>query len=352
MTTDLLVVGLDLLTGRAVHPTDGSYHHWQTKGYSGDRTLVCLYCHQAGHHVPLVVKGRLGGHRRLHFAHPPGMAHTPAHAPETIWHSDGKLLLAGWARTQPNVADVRVEWRTEDHRRRADVHVTLHDGSRLALELQHQLLTDRDWLARHRDYTERDVVDVWLWHPRLDRPGILLTHGVAVHYLNVHERRCAVPLGRPHARTAGWHTSPTLEHFGLHSPPCLEDALTLRWATLEYFGLNAHGLVPPATVRAELQANAAAVRAEAAAHAARIAEIRQLGARPTPKPRAAPPAPTPTRRRAPAVPGPVPPPRRPATIPTGRAGSLGQRWICPDCGNQTRLRVCLICRPTQPGPYR
>jgi hypothetical protein len=41
---DLLVVGLDLETGREVHVTDRPTEDWYPKGHNGDRTLICALC--------------------------------------------------------------------------------------------------------------------------------------------------------------------------------------------------------------------------------------------------------------------------------------------------------------------
>lgn len=55
------------------------------------------------------------------------------------------------ATTLSNVTRVRLEQRSEHRDRRADVHVVLDDGARLALEAQRELITDELWRARHRD---------------------------------------------------------------------------------------------------------------------------------------------------------------------------------------------------------
>ena len=99
------------------------------------------------------------------------------HHSESVWHAEGKQDLATWARTQPGVADARVEAFTADGRRRSDVQVHFLDGSRVALELQSRWVTDDEWLCRHRDYERVGVRDVWLWHPQVGVPGIVAEHG-------------------------------------------------------------------------------------------------------------------------------------------------------------------------------
>jgi hypothetical protein len=76
---DLLVVGLDLTTGREVHVADRPAEEWRQLGYGAAGTLVCFFCFHGvdaapGTRVPLVTKGRFGGRVRTHFAHPPGQA--------------------------------------------------------------------------------------------------------------------------------------------------------------------------------------------------------------------------------------------------------------------------------------
>jgi hypothetical protein len=80
VVADLFVVGLDLVTGLEVHARDRRTEEWRKEGHNGDRTLVCQACYEGAdllngpQIVPLVPKGREGGARRQHFAHPPGMA--------------------------------------------------------------------------------------------------------------------------------------------------------------------------------------------------------------------------------------------------------------------------------------
>jgi hypothetical protein len=88
---DLLVVGLYLVTGLEVHAEDRETWEWRKKGHNGDQTLVCLACYQGAELpdgprvVALVPKGKEGGARCRHFAHPPGMAPPGGrHNPESL----------------------------------------------------------------------------------------------------------------------------------------------------------------------------------------------------------------------------------------------------------------------------
>ena len=116
MAADLLVVGLDLVTGLEVHAGDRRTEEWRKKGHNGDRTLVCLACYEGAdlpdgpRTVALVPKGRDGGARQPHFAHPPGMAPSGGqHSPESLWHAEGKQAIPEWAEAQaarPNVRPI------------------------------------------------------------------------------------------------------------------------------------------------------------------------------------------------------------------------------------------------------
>ncbi|RVU14830.1 hypothetical protein EOT10_40290 [Streptomyces antnestii] len=88
-----------------------------------------------GTKVPLLARGRIGGLVRPHFAHPAGMAPPNGHRHETVWHINAKHRLARWAKSRHNVEGVVLEQWTDDRNRRADVHVLLRDGTRLALSL-------------------------------------------------------------------------------------------------------------------------------------------------------------------------------------------------------------------------
>ena len=157
---DLLVVGLDLVTGCEVHAGDRRTEEWREKGHNGDRTLVCQACYEGAdlrggpQIVALVPEGKEGGARQRHFAHPPGMAPPGGrHNPESLWHAEGKQAIRSWAAAQGYPA--RVEAWTADGRRRSDVEVITPGGGRLAIELQRGEISDAEWIARHEVNRER-----------------------------------------------------------------------------------------------------------------------------------------------------------------------------------------------------
>lgn len=177
---NLLVVGLDLETGQEVDIGDRKPWEWVPKGHNGDRTLVCKDCYEGQdlsgepRLVALVPKGRTGGRRRPHFAHPPGMAPPGGqHSRESLWHAKAKQRLRRWAETQGALA--RVEAYTHDGRRRSDVAIIVPGGGQVAIEVQLGELSDAQWLARHHDYVQAAITDVWLWHTVTWVPRVMFT---------------------------------------------------------------------------------------------------------------------------------------------------------------------------------
>jgi hypothetical protein len=241
---DLLVVGVDLVTRRIVHVDDFPRNVLKAKGYGGDGTLVCRDCLwgdgvPTGTRVPLVYRGKVYGKRRAHFAHPPGQGPIGGHRPETRWHADAKSRIAAWARRQPHVADVNVEHWTADGRRRSDVAVLFTDGTRLAIEIQQQPLTDDAWLARHEDYARLGVLDVWLWHPGIGAPGIALIEPQCHWQLNEQLDRIGVPVAEPH-RQRNANGVGVAEHY----PPCPGDDVRIMWFPFTQIELSPTGLRP------------------------------------------------------------------------------------------------------------
>jgi hypothetical protein len=293
---DLLVIGFDLETGREVHVSERSSEQWRRIGYGGTGQLVCFYCLRGfeaapGTQVPLVTRGRLGGKVRRHFAHPPGRAPAGGHHPETVWHLTTKHTLAVWARSRPSVARVRLEQWTQDHDRRADVEVLLHDGTKVALEAQRMLMTDDGWRVRHRDYIRQGVVDVWFWRPRVHFPHIVLDEGLPVWFYSVSKREAATSLGQPHARRGQWWDVPDLSVFGLHHPPCPLDALERVSMPLTSLELGPTGAILPEDLQDRLHDSQQDARRDAQLrqrsqerYAQAVREARERSRKPQPAP--------------------------------------------------------------------
>ncbi|MEU2380359.1 competence protein CoiA family protein [Streptomyces misionensis] len=267
MLDDLLVVGFDLETQTEVYIGERPLEQWRALGYGRRQTVVCFYCLRGidaptGTKVPLLARGRIGGLVRPHFAHPAGTAPPGGHSRETVWHINAKHRLARWAATLPNVARVRLEQWTEHRDRRADVHVTLVDGTRLALEAQRELITDELWQARHRDYAAAGVRDVWFMRPDTRIPHVLFAEGIPAWTLYHQDGTAEARLGEPHERGPQWWTK-DLRLFGLHHPPCAGDPVVRERFPLADLGLDAGGVTFPPAMTQHLAEQAARARRDA-----------------------------------------------------------------------------------------
>jgi hypothetical protein len=283
VVADLLVVGLDLVTLLEVHAGDRETWEWRKKGHNGDQTLVCLACYQGAdlpdgpQVVALVPKGRVGGARCRHFAHPPGMAPPGGrHNPESLDHSDGKQALRRWAAKQGFAA--RVEAWAADGRRRSDVEVIMPGGVRVAIELQCSEITDAEWIARHEDYIRAGIIDMWLWHRRIEVPRVVFQYDQPGWRFDLETGELGLQYARPDP--AAVRTASEPPECGLvHSPPCPEDRLATLWMPLESARLTWHGIELPAELTAELARLAEDVGRELAARSqAREAAARQARA--------------------------------------------------------------------------
>ena len=275
MAADLLVVGLDLVTGREVHAGDRRTEEWRKKGHNGDRTLVCLACYEGAdlpggpRIVALVPRGREGGARQQHFAHPPGMVPPGGrHSPESLWHAESKQAVREWAETQGFTA--QVEARTPDGRRRSDVEVIMPDGHRLAVELQRAEISDAEWIARHEDYVRAGITDQWFWHPATRVPRVVFRHRQPGWHFDLD----AGMIGLIHAQpgpAAAVTSRQSARCHAVHWPPCPSDQLATKWMPLASARLTPDGIEPSTQMTAELDRLAAVAACELAAEQARVA---------------------------------------------------------------------------------
>jgi hypothetical protein len=246
-----LVVGWDRDTKREVYVDETDVDYWRTKGYKrGDGSLVCLYCFEGdeappGTIIPLVVRHRVGGRVRAHFAHPPGLAPPRGHHRETVWHSTSKHLLAAWARGQDGVVDAFPERSTPDADRRSDVRVIFRDGSVVALELQHSVLHDEDWRHRHADYVRQDIVDVWIWEETVPTPWMVAQAGLPIWFLDLKKRSIGTLVGKPHRRLVDWFRSSDMSVYAEHHPPCVSDETEYHTWPMSGLKLTRRGLELP-----------------------------------------------------------------------------------------------------------
>jgi Competence protein CoiA-like family len=139
--------------GELVHLPRGAARAFRDRKAQGQQYL-CPVCDEAFHTVR-------GGTIRDHFAHAPGFRASASHAMSAA-HFDAQVQLLQRARAQG--LEAWLEKPIEDNVRRADVMVRMPDQRRIVLEVQYSGLTVELWQQRHRDYRDRGIVDVWLWH--------------------------------------------------------------------------------------------------------------------------------------------------------------------------------------------
>lgn len=256
-STQLLTVALDVTQGTYVRAPenfrDPRVPELRSKGYSGDQTLVCALCYaEKNELVPLIVRCRLGGSRRPHFAHPAGSGPSNGrHSAESVWHLTSKAVLAEWARLQPGVIDVRNEAWLPDHQRRADVRIMFDDGQQLALEVQASPLTDQEWLRRHDDYCSNSIIDLWIWHPDLPPNWAPLAAPDGVQQLwtmDPDRRSLSLMVAKPHSSAS----SQDVVHYVRHLPPCIGDELVAHALTLDELDLTSRGISIPGGLRRAL----------------------------------------------------------------------------------------------------
>ena len=156
------VVARDTRDGRLVRLErhDADAVRLEAKAYYECPVPGCTAAH------PLTTRG---GSRRDHFVHSSKSAHQGG--PESLFHLQGKHLIAEWARAQGGNAGVDVVVGEEAWdalvRRQADVLVTWPDGSRVAFEIEYKSSRPSDWRRKFEDYRRGGIVGVWLFghHP-------------------------------------------------------------------------------------------------------------------------------------------------------------------------------------------
>jgi hypothetical protein len=86
------------------------------------------------------------------------------HAPESINHEQGKVIIAEWLRRRYPAAKTDIEVPIDAARTRiADVLTIGTQGGKIAFEIQCAALSFAEWQKRHQDYRERGIVDLWLF---------------------------------------------------------------------------------------------------------------------------------------------------------------------------------------------
>ncbi len=123
-------------------------------------TKAELFCPVAGCPTPAITTVNRKRHRDG-FRH---LVSSTAHAPESLFHIEGKAQIAKWARAKyPNVEVVEEQASNTARDRIADVMVNFANGSRVAIEIQYAALTPDAWQLRHDSYAAQGIRDVWLF---------------------------------------------------------------------------------------------------------------------------------------------------------------------------------------------
>ena len=153
-------------------------------------TTASLICPMPGCPDPkLTTVSRQVG-RRDGFRHFPGAG---GHAPESLFHLQGKTTVMRWLRARHPASEVALEVPLDAGRSRiADVLITARTGERLAIEVQYASLRVREWQNRHLDYADASVPDIWLFG---HYGGQMKIAGPDVKVSDVH--RAVVAAGQP-----------------------------------------------------------------------------------------------------------------------------------------------------------
>jgi hypothetical protein len=143
----------------------------------------------------------------------------------------------------------------------------------VAIEVQLGEISDTQWLARHRDYAQAGIADVWLWHQTIWVPRVLFAHHQPGWLLDLNAGQIGLIHAQPaRATTYTEHESP--ECGQTHWPPCPQDRLGVRWMPLVSAQLTHQGIQPSPQAAAGLANRAAKPRKHAAASAKQAARPR------------------------------------------------------------------------------
>jgi hypothetical protein len=88
-------------------------------------------------------------------------------------------------------------------------------------------VSDTEWLARHRDYAQAGIADVWLWHEATWIPTVMFDHSQPGWILDQETDQLGLIYGRPSPAA----TSPppdSQQCRDLHWPPCPGDQLHVQ----------------------------------------------------------------------------------------------------------------------------
>ncbi|WP_458683466.1 competence protein CoiA family protein [Prescottella equi] len=217
------VIGFDVDTREIVSPSDYPREYWRAKGPAGDGSLVCPDCLHDDPANPRVLGYYETEPGRPFFRHRSGEApEGEGTSGESAWHQAVKYGIARWARTQPAVKAVDVEWTLPSGQRRTDVHVRLLSGREFEVEVQYSPIDAALHADRQRDYYEAGVTPIWLYSIGLDAPrwaGDNLTFGIRLGPVDEHAQstgsqlELGVPFSTP-GRVDPWTTATAENYIG------------------------------------------------------------------------------------------------------------------------------------------
>ena len=214
-------------------------------------------------------------YKRDGFTHRAGAGR---HSRESLFHEQGKALVARWVTQRYPTVSVVIEQASNDRTRRADVMLTWPDGRKVAVEVQYAALSATAWQARHDSYRSQGIVDVWLFgHHGLGRErhlrparahtfedtsdvsGIfelspvhraIAAAGMPIFWISPIEEQIGTAVidgGRlgQRAKAEGWHRRPHL--VGPRPPTESDERAALRIDAIWDCGLDSStGLITPA----------------------------------------------------------------------------------------------------------
>ncbi|MBN2396610.1 MAG: hypothetical protein JXC36_09170 [Candidatus Atribacteria bacterium] len=125
---------------------------------------------------------------------------------ESFYHKVMKELIYQQIKTQGNVKKSTKEKRIENNQ--ADVFFQLHNGNKIAVEVQHSPKTVKDIIAKNKEYAENDTYVLWILHakglciedpkPKRNKKNIKISavenflhgmYGGRVYYIDFYENR-------------------------------------------------------------------------------------------------------------------------------------------------------------------
>lgn len=129
--------------------------------------------------------------------------------------------------------------------------VTLPDGTKVAIGVLLGAVSDAEWLARHPDYAQAGIADVWLWHERAWVPRVVFDAGQPGWVMDLDNDRLGLLYAHPHP-VPGVPQSGQPGCGQVHWPPCAGDQLGTLWMPLDSAQLVPGGISPSHRAAAQI----------------------------------------------------------------------------------------------------